>query len=85
MRGKVLVAWIGQAVFYSAIFLIVVGLIFEASGFGIIVVGRLDGVILIVMGFTMFWSGWVMSGARGFSCATAVLNISVVCKVSSRP
>lgn len=69
-------AWIDQAVFCSAIFLIVVGLIFEASGFGIIVVGRLDGVILIVMGVAMFWGGWVMSGARGFACATAaVLNM----------
>jgi hypothetical protein len=69
-------AWFNQVVLCSAIFLIVVGLIFEASGFGIIVVGRLDGVILIVMGFVMFWGGWVMSGARGFSCATAaVLNM----------
>lgn len=69
-------AWIDQAAFSSAIFLVVVGLIFEASGFGIIVVGRLDGVVLIVMGLSMFWGGWVMSGARGFSCAAAaVLNM----------
>lgn len=67
---------IDQAVFSSAIFLIVVGLIFEASGFGIFVVGRLDGVVLIIMGISMFWAGWVMSGARGVSCATAaVLNM----------
>lgn len=68
--------FIDQAEFASAVFLIVVGLIFEASGFGIIVVGRLDGVILIIMGISMFWGGWVMSGARGVSCATAaVLNM----------
>lgn len=68
--------FIDQAVFASAVFLIVVGLIFEASGFGIIVVGRLDGVILIIMGISMFWGGWVMSGAHGVSCATAaVLNM----------
>lgn len=65
-----------QAVFSSALFLIVVGLIFEASGFGIFVVGRLDGVLLIIMGTTMFWGGWAMSGARGVSCAVAaVLNM----------
>lgn len=69
-------AWIDQAAFLSSIFLLVVGLIFVASGFGVFVVGRLDGVVLIVMGFTMFWGGWVMSGARGASCAAAaVLNI----------
>ena len=68
--------FIDQAEFASAVFLIVVGLIFEASGFGIIVVGRLDGVVLIIMGISMFWGGWVMSGARGVSCATAaVLNM----------
>ncbi|MGD8566382.1 MAG: hypothetical protein PVF96_08550 [Candidatus Bathyarchaeota archaeon] len=57
-------------------FLVVVGLIFEASGFGILVVGRLDGVILIIMGITMFWGGWEMSGAHSFSCAAAaILNM----------
>lgn len=68
--------WIDKAVFCSAMFLIVVGLIFEASGFGILVVGRLDGIILIVMGITMFWGGWMMSGAHGFLYAVAaVLNM----------
>ncbi len=68
--------WIDKAVFCSAVFLVVVGLIFEASGFGILVVGRLDGVILIVMGISMFWGGWMMSGAHGFSYAVAaVLNM----------
>ena len=68
--------WIDKAIFCSALFLAVIGLIFEASGFGILVVGRLDGVILIVMGITMFWGGWVMSGAQGFSYAlAAVLNM----------
>jgi hypothetical protein len=70
------VDWIDKAVFCSAMFLIVVGLIFEASGFGILVVGRLDGIILIVMGITMFWGGWVMSGAHGsLYTVAAVLNM----------
>jgi hypothetical protein len=76
MRRKLLVAWVDQAAFLASIFLLVVGLVFVASGFGIFVVGRLDGVVLIVMGFTRFWGGWTMSGARGVSCATAaVLNM----------
>jgi hypothetical protein len=59
-----------------AIFLLVLGLIFEASGFGIFVAGRLDGFIFIVLGVTMFWGGWILSGARGFWCAAAaVLNM----------
>jgi len=69
-------ALMDQAVFSSAIFLLVVGLVLEASGFGIFVVGRLDGLLLVVLGVSMFWGGWAMSGARGFSCATAaVLNM----------
>lgn len=69
-------AWVDQAAFLASIFLLVVGLVFVASGFGIFVIGRLDGVILIVMGFSMFWGGWTMSGARGVSCAAAaVLNM----------
>ena len=64
------------AVFSWAIFLLVLGLIFEASGFGIFVAGRLDGFIFIVIGVTMFWGGWILSGARGFWCAAAaVLNM----------
>lgn len=62
--------------FLWAIFLIVVGLILEATGFGIFVIGRLDGFIFVVVGVTMFWAGWVISGARGFSCVlAAVLNM----------
>jgi hypothetical protein len=54
----------------------VLGLIFEASGFGIFVAGRLDGIIIIVIGVTMFWGGWILSRAQGFSCAlAAVLNM----------
>jgi hypothetical protein len=64
------------AVFAWAVFLIVLGLIFEAAGFGIFVVGRLDGFILIILGVTLFWGGWILSGARGFWCAAAaVLNM----------
>ena len=69
-------ALIDQVVFSWAVFILVLGLIFEASGFGIFVAGRLDGFIIIVIGVTMFWGGWILSGARGFSCAAAaVLNM----------
>lgn len=67
---------VDYAMFVWAVFLLTVGLIFEASGFGIFVVGRLEGLILIVIGVTMFWAGWIFSGARGFSCViAAVLNM----------
>lgn len=56
---------------FGAVFLLVIGLIFEASGFGIFVSGRLDGVVIIVIGVTMFWGGWVMSRAKGLSNAVA--------------
>lgn len=63
-------------VFFWGVFLVVVGLIFEASGFGVFVLGRLDGFIFVVIGVAMFWGGWVLSGARGISCAlAAVLNM----------
>lgn len=67
---------IDYVTFSLAVFLLVVGLILEASGFGILVVGRLDGLIIIVLGVTLFWGGWILSGARGFSYALAsVLNM----------
>jgi hypothetical protein len=67
---------IDHFVFSWAVLLLVLGLIFEASGFGIFVVGRLDGFILIVIGVTMYWGGWILSRARSFSCAlAAVLNM----------
>ena len=67
---------IDHITFSWAVFLLVLGLIFEASGFGIFVAGRLDGFLLIFIGVTMFWGGWILSGARGFSCAAAaVLNM----------
>lgn len=65
-----------QASFSFAIFLLALGLIFEASGFGIFVAGHLDGLLLVFIGVSMFWGGWAESGARGFSCATAaILNM----------
>ncbi|MDH5481284.1 MAG: hypothetical protein OEY22_00180 [Candidatus Bathyarchaeota archaeon] len=60
-------------IFSWATSLIVVGLIFTASGFGIFVVSRLEGFVMILIGLAMFWGGWVMSGARGFPCAAAAL------------
>ena len=67
---------IDYVTFSWAVFLLVLGLVFEASGFGIFVAGRFDGVLLIFIGVTMFWGGWILSRARGFSCAVAaVLNM----------
>lgn len=69
-------ALIDRLVFAWAIFLLMLGLIFETSGFGIFVAGRFEGSIIIVLGVTMFWGGWILSGARGFWCAVAaVLNM----------
>lgn len=62
--------------FAWAVLLLVLGLIFEASGFGVLITGRWDGLILVVLGFTMFWGGWLMSRARGAWCGiAAVLNM----------
>ncbi len=62
--------------FSWAILLLVLGLVFGASGFGILVTGRLDGFVIILIGVTMFWGGWIMSRARGAWCAAAaVLNM----------
>jgi len=62
--------------FAWAVLLLVLGLIFEASGFGVLITGRWDGLILVVIGLTMFWGGWLMSRARGALCAVAaVLNM----------
>jgi hypothetical protein len=67
---------IDSLVFFWAVLLLVLGLVFEASGFGIFVAGRLDGFILIVIGVTMYWGGWILSRARSFSCAlAAILNM----------
>ena len=68
--------WADHFVFFLAILFLVSGLLFTASGFGIFVVGRLDGFILIIGGVTMFWGGWILSGAKGLPCALAtVLNM----------
>ncbi len=67
---------IDHLVFSWAVLLLVFGLIFEAAGFGIFIAGRLDGFILIIIGVTMYWGGWILSRARSFSCAlAAVLNM----------
>ncbi|MCW3982072.1 MAG: hypothetical protein NWE81_03040 [Candidatus Bathyarchaeota archaeon] len=63
-------------IFAWAAFLLVLGLVFEAAGFALFVAGRLDGLILLVVGLTMFWGGWVTSRAHGIWCASAaVLNM----------
>jgi hypothetical protein len=65
------VSVIDNAILSSALLFIVVGLVFEASGFGTFVAGHLGGLLLVVIGIPMFWAGWNISGAREFSCATA--------------
>jgi len=65
------VALLDAFIFVSAIFLLVIGLIFEASGFGAFVAGQPAALLLVVIGISMFWAGWTISGARGFSCAIA--------------
>ncbi len=63
-------------IFVWAALLLVLGLLFEASGFALFVAGRLDGIIILVVGLTMFWGGWVTSRAHGIWCASAaVLNM----------
>ncbi len=62
-----------QALFSSSIFLLVIGLVLKASGFGVFLTGRLDGLLLVVIGLPMFWGGWTLSGARGSSCAIAII------------
>jgi len=64
-------ALIDKAIFSSALMFLVFGLVFEASGFGAFVAGHVGGLLLVIIGIPMFWAGWDMSGARGFSCATA--------------
>jgi len=60
-----------KAIFSSAIFLLTLGLLFEASGFGTFIAGHTGGLLLVIMGISMFWAGWIISGAPGFPCATA--------------
>jgi len=68
---EVAVALIDKAIFSAALMFLIFGLVFEASGFGAFVAGHLGGLLLVIIGIPMFWAGWDMSGARGFSCATA--------------
>ena len=71
-----LMALLEYFMFAWAVLLLVLGLIFEASGFGVLITGRWDGLILVVLGLTMFWGGWLMSRARGAWCGVAaVLNM----------
>jgi hypothetical protein len=48
-----------------------VGLVFEASGFGVFIAGHIGGLLLSVLGVSMYWAGWIISGAKSFSCAVA--------------
>jgi len=63
--------------FLAVVALLVFGLIFEASGFGAFVAGRPEGLLLVLIGVTMFWGGWTLSEAKGFSCgAASALNMA---------
>jgi hypothetical protein len=66
-------AFVDYFIFFWAFFLLVVGLILTASGFGIFVASRLEGIVIILTGLAMYWGGWIMSGARGLPCAIAAL------------
>ena len=65
------VALLDHIIFSFAIFLLVIGLIFEASGFGTFIAGHPGSLLLVIIGISMFWAGWTISGARSFSCAIA--------------
>jgi hypothetical protein len=60
-----------KIVFSLGAFALVVGLVFEASGFGVFIAGHAGGLLLLVLGVSMYWAGWVISGAQTFSCAVA--------------
>ena len=60
-----------KIVFSLGVFALVIGLLFEASGFGAFVAGHTGGLLLVVIGVSMYWAGWVISGAQAFSCAVA--------------
>ena len=60
-----------KTVFFLGVFSLVIGLLFEASGFGAFVAGQTGGLLLAIIGVSMFWAGWVISGAQSFSCAVA--------------
>ena len=58
-------------VFSFAVFLLVIGLILEASGFGAFIAGHSGSLLLVIIGISLFWAGWTISGARSLSCALA--------------
>jgi hypothetical protein len=67
---------VDSIIFLWSLFLLIVGLVFVASGVGVSVVGHADGMVFIMVGAAMFWGGWIISGAHSLSCAVAsVLNI----------
>jgi hypothetical protein len=65
------VVLLDKIVFSLGAFALVVGLVFEASGFGVFVAGHIGGLLLAVLGVSMYWAGWVISGAQTFPCAVA--------------
>jgi hypothetical protein len=65
------VSLLDSVIFSCAIFLLVIGLIFEASGFGTFIAGQSGSLLLVIIGISMFWAGWTISGARSFPCAIA--------------
>ena len=60
-----------KIVFSLGVFALVIGLVFEASGFGVFIACHIGGMLLVVLGVSMYWAGWVISGAQSFSCAVA--------------
>jgi hypothetical protein len=65
------VVLLDKLVFSLGVFALMVGLVFEASGFGVFIAGHIGGLLLSVLGVSMYWAGWIISGAQSFSCAVA--------------
>ncbi len=69
-------ALIDKFIFFLGILALVVGLLFAGSGFGVFIAGQSGGLILLILGVSMYWAGWIISGAQSFSCAVAAaLNV----------
>jgi hypothetical protein len=65
------VALIDKFIFLLGILVLVIGLLFAGSGFGVFIAGQSGGLILMILGISMYWAGWIISGAQSFSCAVA--------------
>jgi len=65
------VVLIDKFIFLLGILAFVIGLLFAWAGFGVFIAGQSGGLILLILGISMYWAGWIISGAQSFSCAVA--------------